>query len=92
MKLQGQLRLPLGCDGSDIHGHSCSMLHIELYQLGHREFLAWELDKSLPDGLIDPTELLMNALQVQYASSHSRVDTQHSNDATDGAIDGNSWT
>jgi hypothetical protein len=43
---------------ADIFGHSCSMLHIELYQHGHREFANWELGKLIPDGLLDPMELL----------------------------------
>lgn len=44
----------------DIPGHSCSMLHLELYRHGHRQFATWELNKAMPDGLYDPTALVMN--------------------------------
>ena len=45
----------------DIYGHSCSMLHIEVYQHGHREFATWELDCPMPSGLLDPSQMLMGA-------------------------------
>jgi phosphopantothenoylcysteine decarboxylase len=46
----------------DIPGHSCSMLHLELYRKGHHEICpGWDLDKPQPEYLLDPTELLSSA-------------------------------
>lgn len=42
----------------DIPGHSCSMLHVELYEIGCRDFAIWKLDEQKPKGLLDPTDLL----------------------------------
>lgn len=42
----------------DISGHSCSMLHVELYKFGCRDFASWELGQPQPKNLLDPTELL----------------------------------
>lgn len=42
----------------DIIGHSCSMLHVELYEHGCREFAIWKLGYTRPKGLLDPTSLL----------------------------------
>lgn len=44
----------------DIPGHSCSMLHMELYKHGARDFAGWE-DPSKNPELLDPTPYLMNA-------------------------------
>lgn len=46
---------------SDIPGHSCSMLHIELYKHGTREFAHWHDPAKSPD-LLDPTPYLMGAV------------------------------
>lgn len=47
----------------DILGHSCSMLHLELYKHGCREFAIWELNQPQPEGLLDPTPLLSNTVK-----------------------------
>lgn len=44
----------------DIPGHSCSMLHIELYKHGARDFADWHNPSKNPD-LLDPTPYLMEA-------------------------------
>lgn len=44
----------------DIPGHSCSMLHFELYKHGIRDFADWHDVKKNPD-LLDPTPYLMDA-------------------------------
>ena len=44
----------------DIPGHSCSMLHLELYEHGCREFAVWNLGEPRPKGLLDPTQLLFS--------------------------------
>jgi phosphopantothenoylcysteine decarboxylase len=44
----------------DIPGHSCSMLHIELYKHGVRDFSGWEDPAKNPD-LLDPTPYLIKA-------------------------------
>lgn len=41
----------------DIPNHSCSMLHIELYEGSYREFAIWELNATRPIGLLDPIVL-----------------------------------
>lgn len=43
---------------TDIPGHSCSMLHFELYKHGTREFADWHDPKKNP-ALLDPTPKLM---------------------------------
>jgi len=43
----------------DIHGHSCSMLHVELYRHGFKDFAIWDHEQEQPEGLLDPTELLV---------------------------------
>jgi hypothetical protein len=45
----------------DIPGHSCSMLHMELYKHGVREFAHWHDPAKNPD-LLDPTPYLMGAI------------------------------
>ena len=47
----------------DIPGHSCSMLHLELYEKGTREpCRGWELDdEDKPSNLKDPTPFLLQA-------------------------------
>ena len=47
----------------DIPGHSCSMLHLELYEKGTREpCRGWELDdQEQPPNLKDPTQFLLQA-------------------------------
>lgn len=45
----------------DIPGHSTSMLHLELYQTGTREFADWH-DASKNPTLLDPTPYLLNAV------------------------------
>ena len=47
----------------DIPGHSCSMLHIELYKHGVREFAHWEDPAKNPD-LLDPTTYLLEAMNA----------------------------
>jgi hypothetical protein len=42
----------------DIEGHSCSMLHLELYKHGAREFAHWH-DIAKEPNLLDPTPFLM---------------------------------
>lgn len=44
----------------DIPGHSCSMLHFELYKHGSREFANWHDPQKNPD-LLDPTKYLLDA-------------------------------
>jgi len=44
----------------DIPGHSCSMLHLELYTHGSRDFADWH-DVSKNPSLLDPTPHLINA-------------------------------
>ena len=44
----------------DIEGHSCSMLHLELYKHGSRDFADWEDPQKIPE-LLDPTQYLLNA-------------------------------
>lgn len=44
----------------DIPGHSTSMLHLELYRHGTRDFADWHDPQKNPD-LLDPTPLLMAA-------------------------------
>ena len=44
----------------DIPGHSTSMLHLELYKQGTRDFADWHDPQKNPD-LIDPTPYLMSA-------------------------------
>ena len=50
--------LPADKHRTDIPGHSCSMLHLELYQHGARDFAIWPLDQEKPIELLDPTNLL----------------------------------
>jgi len=50
--------LPQGKERRDITGHSCSMLHIELYKPFTRDFVEWPLNEPQPDCLLDPTGLL----------------------------------
>lgn len=45
---------------ADIPGHSCSMLHFELYKHGSREFADWHDPQKNPD-LLDPTRYLLDA-------------------------------
>lgn len=45
---------------SDIPGHSVSMLHLELYKHGSRDFADWHDPQKNPD-LLDPTPFLMTA-------------------------------
>lgn len=47
----------------DIPGHSTSMLHLELYKHGTREFADWHDSSKNPD-LLDPTPMLMSALHA----------------------------
>lgn len=47
----------------DIPGHSCSMLHLELYKHGTREFADWHDPQKNPN-LCDPTPLLMAAIHA----------------------------
>jgi murein DD-endopeptidase MepM/ murein hydrolase activator NlpD len=54
--------LPEGKERPDIPGHSRSMLHVELYEHGAREFVEWKLGEPCPKGLLDPTDLLTAAL------------------------------
>lgn len=42
----------------DIPGHSCSMLHLELYKTGTREFADWHDPQKNPN-LLDPTSFLI---------------------------------
>lgn len=44
----------------DIPGHSCSMLHLELYKHGSREFADWHDPQKNPN-LLDATPYLMSA-------------------------------
>lgn len=47
----------------DIPGHSCSMLHLELYKHGTREFADWHDPQKNPN-LCDPTPFLMAAIHA----------------------------
>ena len=51
----------------DIPGHSCSMLHIELYKHGTRDFAGWE-DPSKDPNLLDPTPHLISAIGAPYTT------------------------
>jgi murein DD-endopeptidase MepM/ murein hydrolase activator NlpD len=42
---------------TDIPGHSTSMLHLELYKHGNRDFVCWHDQK--PHSLLDPTQYLL---------------------------------
>ncbi len=44
----------------DIPGHSCSMLHLELYKTGTRDFADWHDLKKNPE-LLDPTSYLITS-------------------------------
>ena len=44
----------------DIPGHSCSMLHLELYKHGTKDFADWHEPAKNPN-LLDPTPFLMRA-------------------------------
>jgi phosphopantothenoylcysteine decarboxylase len=47
---------------SDVPGHSCSMLHLELYVKGQKEICPfWEIGKPKPDYLQDPTDLILSS-------------------------------
>jgi murein DD-endopeptidase MepM/ murein hydrolase activator NlpD len=46
----------------DIPGHSCFMLHLELYRHGTRAAVWWQLDEPRPANLLDPTPYLLTAL------------------------------
>jgi AICAR transformylase/IMP cyclohydrolase PurH len=50
--------LPHGKKRDDIVGHSCSMLHIELYKHGTRAFAEWLLNQEQPEGLLNPKGLI----------------------------------
>jgi len=54
--------LPEGKERPDIPGHSRSMLHVELYEKGTREFVEWKLGEEKPSNLLDPTDLLVKAM------------------------------
>lgn len=54
--------LPQGKERLDIRGHSRSMLHIELYKHGTRDFVEWSLNEPQPNCLLDPS-LLLNEKQ-----------------------------
>ena len=43
-----------------LKGHSCSMLHFELYKHGSREFADWHDPQKNPN-LLDPTKCLLDA-------------------------------
>ena len=43
-------------------GRPTSMLHVELYRPGTRETVHWDLDEPQPEDLLDPTDLLVEAL------------------------------
>jgi phosphopantothenoylcysteine decarboxylase len=50
-----------GKERPDIPGHSPSMLHIELYKHGSREFAGWRHEVSKNPLLLDPTPYLLDA-------------------------------
>lgn len=50
---------------TDIPGHSCSMLHLELYCNGSREFADWDSPTKIPD-LLDPTAHLILAIDSVF--------------------------
>lgn len=43
-------------------GKPVTMLHFERYEPGVRSSVTWEVTDPMPKGLLDPTELLLNAL------------------------------
>jgi murein DD-endopeptidase MepM/ murein hydrolase activator NlpD len=49
----------------DIKNHSNYMLHLELYKIGFRDFLSWNLNEPQPENLLNPTGLLSDSLIVQ---------------------------
>ena len=49
----------------DIPGHSCAMLHLELYKHGTREFADWH-DPSKNPNLLDPTKYLLASEGAPY--------------------------
>lgn len=49
-------------------GKPMTMLHIELYTHGTMETVIWDLNKNKPKNLLNPTEHLKNAIQVQKRS------------------------
>jgi len=50
-----------GKERPDIPGHSPSMLHVELYRHGAREFAGWKHEVSKNPLLLDPTPYLLDA-------------------------------
>jgi murein DD-endopeptidase MepM/ murein hydrolase activator NlpD len=50
-----------GKERQDVPGHSRAMLHVELYRHGTRRAVVWGLDEGRPEGLLDPTPLLLRA-------------------------------
>lgn len=43
-------------------GRHMTMLHLELYERGTVEPVVWNLNKDIPEGLLDPTKLVLNLL------------------------------
>jgi hypothetical protein len=52
-----------GKERPDVPGHSRSMLHIELYPHGHKEWTAWPLGQE-EHAQIDPTDTLLEAIDA----------------------------
>lgn len=50
-----------GKERPDIPGHSPSMLHVELYRHGARDFAGWKHEVSKHPLLLDPTPYLLDA-------------------------------
>jgi phosphopantothenoylcysteine decarboxylase len=50
----------------DVTGHSCSMLHLQLYKYGsvHKDNV-WELNGKQPDNVLDPTSFLLNSKKLR---------------------------
>jgi hypothetical protein len=55
---------------SDIPNHSTSMLHLEWYNSGTRDFSDWVLDTPRPDNLFDPTVRLIESLMYETKSTN----------------------
>ena len=72
---------------SDIPGHSVSMLHMQLYARGtYHKDKNWELGTdSPPNGVLDPTPLLLNALNSP-SSIFTKDEVKTRTDVSDNVI------
>lgn len=60
---------------SDIIGHSTSMLHLELYIYGSRDFALWEINADKPKELLNPTLFLMKSNEKKFPIIEGEIST-----------------